>query len=48
MFGKLIKAGIAGSKAAAPDALIAIHTDLGNHIQSAGIRYIIHTAKLLL
>jgi arabinogalactan endo-1,4-beta-galactosidase len=47
MFAKLIAADIVGVKEACPDCLIAIHTDLGNHIEDFGIEYLVDWYKNL-
>jgi arabinogalactan endo-1,4-beta-galactosidase len=40
-FGHLISRGIAAVRTACPTALVAIHTDLGNHIHEDGINWVI-------
>eukprot|EP00928_Gymnodinium_smaydae_P080469 TRINITY_DN64156_c0_g1_i1.p1 TRINITY_DN64156_c0_g1~~TRINITY_DN64156_c0_g1_i1.p1 ORF type:complete len:426 (-),score=53.96 TRINITY_DN64156_c0_g1_i1:74-1192(-) len=40
-FGKLVAGGIVGAREACATCEIAIHTDLGNHIMSRGIHFVI-------
>lgn len=46
-FAELVASGIQGARAACPTTKIAIHTDLGNHIITYGIGYVIDWYKNL-